>query len=414
MHLQTDVLIVGAGVGGASLALALGKKGYHVTIIDRLKDFPHIYKGEFLQPVTLDLLDQFGLVDEISKHCVRVTKMSYGFIGGIKCITALYNELNIPFKYGLNGSHRKIHEIIMNEALRYPNISFHPGVVAKKVVYDGSKVVGVQAEGPEGPLTISSKILVGADGVHSMIRKQLQVNYNLYPFEEKKARICAFTIQLQESSGDEVTFYFGSSSGCGVFPLPNHQIRVYLAVRNEMWEKMRAKGVQELKELAQQFYPDLRENFDQLTDMKQVQVIPCYHLHTEKWAVDGAVLLGDACHSVSPALGQGMNLAIQGAMELSKTIDKALKLNRVDEAILREYERNRRRFVRVIQQTSNVHTFCWLTGNKTIQSVRNRLFRKIGKCPSIMQTQLQIVAGYRSKHPPFIQLLRLFGILHAQ
>ncbi len=415
MYMKTNVLIVGGGIAGAALALSLGKKGYDITIIDRLKSFPHIYKGEFLQPYTLELLSQLGVLEEIGKDCVKVTKMTYGLLNGEKCITEHYPHLSIPIRYGLNGDHRKIHDAILNEALKLSNVTIMKGTQARKVLFEDHKVVGVTAVADNGEdITIRSEVVVGADGIKSIIRNQLQVNHTLYSYEEKKARICAFTLHLDDYPTDEVTFHFGKGNGCGIFPLPGNRIRIYIALRNKQWNVIKHQGVEAIREIVRSFYPELEKDLNGFNDMKQMQVIPSYYLHTEKWAVNGAVLLGDACHAVSPALGQGMNLAIQGAITLSQVLDQALQEQKVDENTLRQYEYQRRKYVYLIQQTSNIHTFGWLLQNAFIIRIRNHLFRRISKCPSISQTQLQIVAGYREKHPSFVQLLRLIGILQAR
>ncbi|GFN32245.1 FAD-dependent oxidoreductase [Paenibacillus xylaniclasticus] len=410
---ECDVLIAGGGIAGATLALMLGQQGFKVTVIERQNQFPKIYKGEFLQPISIEILNKLGILPQVAAHCVKVTKMSYG-IGTEKCITASYEDLDIPFRYGLNGDHYLIHEEVLNAASSLPNVTIMRGVTARRLLREGGRVVGLEAAHNGDKLTFVSRVLVGADGIKSVIREQLAVPYELLSYEEKKAKICAYTLHMPEPPEDEVVFLFGKSSGCGIFPLSNNRIRMYLAMTNELWNSIKSKGVEALREMAADFFPAYKEQIDQIEDMKQIQIIPSFHLHTKRWVADGAVLLGDACHAVSPALGQGMNLAIQGADTLSHTIGEALRIGRTDAQTLRRYEYERRKFVRLIQQTSSIHTYAWLVSNPAIQTVRNRLFRRIGKCTSIKQTQLDIVAGYRNEHPPVSQLIRLIGLAPAK
>ncbi|MWC28019.1 FAD-dependent oxidoreductase [Paenibacillus sp. MMS18-CY102] len=411
--IECDVLIVGGGIAGATLALMLGRQGYAVTIIERQRAFPRIYKGEFLQPVSIEILHQIGVLPQVEQHCMQVTKMSYG-IGTDKCITANYTELDIPYRYGLNGDHYLIHEEVLRAATELPNVTFVTGVNGTKLIREGERVVGLEGTLNKEPAIFRSKILVGADGIRSIVREQLGVPFELYPYEDKKAKICAFTLTLPSAPPGEVEFLFGDGMGCGIFPLPQQRVRMYLALTKEKWRANQERGAEGIRAMAAAFYPRFEEQIGQITDMKQVQIIPSFHLHTKKWATDGAVLLGDACHAVSPALGQGMNLAIQGAEALSRTLVQALQAGSADEQTLRSYEFERRKFVKLIQQTSNIHTFAWLVRSSAIQHVRNRLFRRIGRCPSIQQTQLNIVSGYRHQHPPIGQLLRLIGLSPAK
>ncbi|MEC0210941.1 NAD(P)/FAD-dependent oxidoreductase [Paenibacillus ehimensis] len=411
MQIDTDVLIVGAGIAGATLALAMGRKGYNVTLIDRLKRFQNIPKGDFLQPVTIDILNGLGVLPDISRHCATVTKVNYGTIGGVKCFTGNYADLDMPVKYALNGEHRKIHEGVINAATALPNVRFYPGVNAEKLVYANGRVAGVMAGSDEGTVTITCKVLVGSDGIKSKIREQLALKYNLYPYEEKKAKMFVFTLHTAIPPEAEASFYFGQGVSCGAFPLPDNRVRVYLALRKDLWQKIKDEGIEALQALLHSLYPRLKDEVAQIADFKQVQSVPAFYLHTPKWAVDGAVLLGDACHALSPALGQGMNLAIQGAMELAGTLEAALSTGDYSENTLRSYEKKRRKYVRLIQQNSTAHTFCWFVKNAAFVKMRNAAFRRMGNCPNLLKEQMLTTSGYSDKPPSFSHLLRFAGLM---
>ncbi|MFF0826324.1 FAD-dependent oxidoreductase [Brevibacillus sp. NPDC003359] len=411
MHIKTDILIVGAGIAGVTLALAMGQKGYNVVLIERMREFQNIPKGDFLQPITIDILQGLKVLQNISQHCVTVTKVNYGTIGGITCFTGDYSEMDMPVKYALNGEHRKIHEGIFHAATALQNVSFYPGVTAGKLLYENGKVAGIEAKSDEGTLTIACKILVGSDGIKSKIREQLSLTYNLYPYEEKKAKMFAITLYTASAPTSETSFFFGKGVSCGVFPLPENRIRIYLALRKDLWQETKDKGIVALRNMLHELCPQLEKELEQITDFKQAQSIPAYYLHTDKWAVDGAVLLGDACHALSPALGQGMNLAIQGAMELADTLEKALHTNDYSEKMLRSYEKKRRKYVRLIQQNSTAHTFCWFVKNSTFVKMRNASFRRMGSCPSLLRAQMLITSGYSDKPPSFSHLLHFAGLM---
>src|SRR6266536_4590073 len=62
---QTDVLVVGAGPTGLTLACDLARRGVAVRVIDRVPDFQTGSRGKFLQPRSLEVLDDLGVIDEI-------------------------------------------------------------------------------------------------------------------------------------------------------------------------------------------------------------------------------------------------------------------------------------------------------------------------------------------------------------
>lgn len=411
MQINTDVLIVGGGIAGVSLALAMGKKGHDVTLVERLKQFKPIPKGDFLQPVTIELLKGLDVLPEIRKHCALVTKVHYGTVGGIRCFSGDYSTMDIPIQYALNGDHHNIHEAIFNAATALPNVHFYAGVNAQQLLYDNGKVIGLEATTDGETMSIHSKVVVGSDGIKSKIREQLGLKHHLYPYEEKKAKMFAFTFHMDEEPPAEASFFFGSGVSCGVFPLPHKRTRVYLALRKELWQSIKDDGIDALRQLLLSLCPHLEQELTQITDFKQVQSIPAFYLDTDKWAVDGAVLLGDACHALSPALGQGMNLAIQGAMELSETLTQALATANYSESMLRSYEKKRRKYVKLIQQNSTAHTFCWFVKNSSFIKLRNAAFRRMGRCPNLLEAQMLTTSGYSDKSPSFSYLLRFAGIM---
>lgn len=411
MDIESEVLIVGAGIAGVALALAMGRKGRQVVLIERSKQFPNIPKGDFLQPVTIDLLDKLGVLPEVTKHCAHVARVNYGTLGGVNCFTGSYEEMDMPVRYALNGDHHHIHQSLFNAIEEMPNVRFYPGMNAGKLLFTDHYVSGIEADSAGKTVRIGSKILVGSDGIKSKIRDQLGLKYHLYPYEEKMAKMFAFTFHDVTQTREEASFFFGEGVSCGVFPLPGQRLRIYLALRKDIWQLIREDGIESLRGMLLSLCPHLQQVISQIVDFKQVQSIPAYYLHTEKWAINGAVLLGDACHALSPALGQGMNLAIQGAVELSNTLEEALINDDCSESQLRLYEKKRRKYVRLIQRNSTAHTYCWFVKNRAFVTLRNAAFRRIGKCPNLLKEQMLTTSGYSDKPPSFSHMLRFAGLM---
>src|SRR6185436_9543252 len=71
---ETDVAIVGAGGGGAVLALALGQKGIRTVVLDQASGPPKGLRGELLQPNGQEVLDRLGVLGALPSDATRAIR----------------------------------------------------------------------------------------------------------------------------------------------------------------------------------------------------------------------------------------------------------------------------------------------------------------------------------------------------
>lgn len=390
MNLNVDVAIAGAGVGGAVLALALARQGLTVAVVEQARQFAPIYRGEFLQPRSLEILYELGLREAIDQVTTPVyeTRMrrSDGHLLGVVDYRALVG----PIKEGRNGHHRALQGAVLSALEQQPGARLLMGTrVTGLSRAPGGTVAGLETT--RGP--ISARLTVGADGQHSVVRKALGLPTREFRYPGEPL---AVTVELDTAPPPSVDFVFGVGESGLVFPLPGNRARLYLVISDEQFAAMRSMpdhGLSVLKERLSHLLPQFRSGIERISDMAAVQRVPCWYLRAAQWVADGAALLGDAVHCVSPTRGQGMNLAIQDAESLASLVATLPRAQTPTAKELLPYQRRRQWQADFIQRDAGrVHRLL-LARNPIVSLGRDLWLGNIKRAPHTMAAILRMYAG---------------------
>ncbi|MDB4897592.1 MAG: hypothetical protein JWN15_3854, partial [Firmicutes bacterium] len=274
------VIVVGGGIGGATLALALARRGIDVAVIEQAAAFKPIYKGEYLQPASLETFAALGLTDAIRAVTYPVYVTRIGTDTGETLMQMEMRELG-EFE-GRNGHHRQIQGAVLHALAALPNATIQMGV----------RLTGLRRERDGWSLTTSAgemraRVIVGADGRRSAVRKLLGIAAAERPYP---GAALAVTVDLPAEA--EHTFHqlFGGQDSAYYFPLPDRQARLYLGLRTDSeYDHLRAQpdgGLAHLKERLGLYFPVLRPEIAGIDFLHAVQVIPSYYLMDERWVTD--------------------------------------------------------------------------------------------------------------------------------
>jgi menaquinone-9 beta-reductase len=167
---KVDVAIAGAGLAGASLALALARRGVSVTVIDP-GTFPRDKLcGEFLSPECWGVLDRLGLIDGIERggyHAIRSVRVTTP--RGREITARLVGPESPP---GLGLSRATLDNLIMEQA-RKEGAEVRESTRAGGAIVEQGRVSGLIARHPiRGQESIHARVTIAADGRHSALVKQ--------------------------------------------------------------------------------------------------------------------------------------------------------------------------------------------------------------------------------------------------
>jgi 2-polyprenyl-6-methoxyphenol hydroxylase-like FAD-dependent oxidoreductase len=341
---QCDVVICGGGVGGLALALALGRHGRRVILLERRRHDAPVHKGEFLQPRTLGILEEWGTLPLLlARGALAIRGMENRDADGEFLGRLDYELLPRPFNHGLVHYYHDIKRALHDSAQPLADLRF--GARATELVRDArGRVVGVRFATEREQGEIRAHVVVGTDGMASEIREAAGI----------AGEVVAYGHQLMALDLDDVTALdvqnigFVSDDGVRVlYPMPGRRARLYLQIEHGELKAIKAMGMERWKERLLRVTPGLEIIADRLPpDFKRAQVLGAWRFCAPTWIAPGLALAGDAAHCVHPIAGQGMNMAIVDAFELARALQiysrgEALTADTVD-AALEQYDRVRR------------------------------------------------------------------------
>ena len=332
----TDVLVVGAGPTGLTLACDLARRGIAVRVIDKAPAFPHGSRGKGLSPRTLEVLDDLGVTDRIM--AAGVTHLPHRRYQGAEVIAEVDPEAGreptdeIPYPAGLLIPQWRVEQILRDRLADF-------GVTVELA----TELTGLQqdAGGAEAAIghdgdRIRAKYLAACDGGRSTVRRRLGLELH---GETPDVQLMAVgDVEVDGLSRDAWHQWLTPAGGIMLCPLPG----------------TRAFQVQAAHELDAAGHPlePTRERFQHTFD--RVAGIPGVRLHNLTWSstyrvqvrmVDrlraGRVFLaGDAAHVHPIAGGLGMNTGIQDAYNLGWKLGTVLH-GQAAEGLLETYAEER-------------------------------------------------------------------------
>lgn len=402
---ETDVAVVGAGGGGAVLALALAKQGIDTVVLDQAPGPPKGLRGEILQPNGQQVLDRLGVLQSLPADATRVVRVfHFCRAGGARLCSIDYGDLPPPYNRAIVTLPNVAHHAIVAAVQQHKNATLRYGTSFTGLLREGSQVVGLSTHGPDGTTTIRAKIVVGADGAFSKVREALKIPADLYLYPD------GYLIAILESEEpvSESFYYVGHKTILGIFPATGNKAYLFYMIPKDSMEVVKQRGIAALQEQWSQIAPQFSRLFRCLRDWSQTAYMPTGRVRTPTWVADGAVLIGDAAHAMNPHASQGRMQAMVDAMALSDLLPACLADHDYSAARLKEFERVRRPQVTMLQQLADQQVFYWNTDNPVVAFLRDRVFQTLDRNARLRYQVLSTTAGLRTM-PPFTSIDRVIA-----
>lgn len=402
---EADVAVVGAGGGGAVLALALAQKGIRTVVLDHAPGPPKGLRGELLQPNGQYVLDRLGVLDALPAEATRSIRLFHFYRAGDERLCSIdYGDLPPPYNRAIVTMPNVAHHAIVDAVTSQPTAAIRYGTSFVGLIQERQRVTGLSVQGPEGPYRIKSRLVVGADGAFSKVREALAMPADVHLYPE------AYLIAILESAQPMAeSFYFvGHKQILGLFPATGNKVYLFYMIPSGSYESLKQKGVPALKQAWTAIAPRFEPLFADLSDWNQTAYMPTGRVRTPRWVTDGAVLIGDAAHAMNPHASQGRMQAMVDAMTLADIVPSCLADDDWSASRLSVYERARRPQVTMLQRLADQQVFYWNTGNPFIAWLRDRVFRTLDRNVRLRYQVLTTTAGLRQT-PPFSWIDRLIA-----
>ncbi|WP_328988515.1 FAD-dependent monooxygenase [Kribbella sp. NBC_01245] len=343
-----NAVIVGAGIGGLAAAIALHRRGWNITVLERAPALREVGAGISLWPNAIRALDLLGVGDQVREFS------TVEGAGGFRDAHGRW-LFRSPLRTGY-GDTLMLRRPILLDILR-------SAVPAEAIVLD-TTVNEVERTGDQVTVTHdgvrrSADLLVGADGLRSTVRALLWPHAKPPVYAGYTTwRLIAPPLELDS----EVSESWGQGERVGIFRLADGAVYSYL-VANAPPGSEYADDRAELRHRFGRWHDPIPAMLDSING-SEILRHDIYRLPALRSYVAGrAVLVGDAAHAMTPDLGQGGGTASEDAVELAAALNED---GNVDHG-LQVYDRRRRRRTQAIaRQSAAFGTFAQASGRLTV------------------------------------------------
>jgi 2-polyprenylphenol 6-hydroxylase len=343
---SSDVLIVGGGLVGLSLARALAGSGLDLALIEPRaprKQAPGAAEWDSriyaLSPGTADFLQQCGAWPLLPQD--RITRVEAMRIYGDDtraCLTLTAYDAGLrELAFIVEG---RLLQEALGEAIRGQDLSLHCPAEWRSLDFHPDHVAATL----EGGAVLRTRLVVGADGADSRVRARAGVEVR--PTEYAQLGVVAnFSC---ERPHDGVAYqWFRRDGVLALLPLPGRRVSMVWSIAQE---RGRALAALPAAELASEVETASQRALGSLEVITPAAAFPLRLQRVTHFTRPRVALAGDAAHNLHPLAGQGLNLGFRDARALAEVLcGRGPQRDCGDNALLRRYERARREDVLAMQ-----------------------------------------------------------------
>jgi len=362
MQQDYDLLIAGGGLAGNCLALALKDSGLRLAIIEantraQQQGAAAGDRALALAAGTVTMLDALGAWQGIKQVATPIKTIHVSDRGHFGKTRLSAEQENVEaLGYVISARDLEGHVAACVEAAQIEQLC--PARVAG--LYSGSDQICVSLKLGEEPATASAKLLVGADGGLSSVRKLLDIGQQVSDYGQT-----ALVTTVKSSRPNHFTAYerFTASGPLALLPVgERHSAVVWTRSQEEAESLLSVNEADFIAELQSCFGYRLGE----LTLAAPRRAFPLTLIRAERMVEGRAVIIGNAAHQLHPVAGQGFNLGLRDVTALAETLlgQHAQGGDIGDPVLLKAYAESRRqdheRTIRFTDQLIHVFSNEWL------------------------------------------------------
>ncbi|AFO89116.1 2-octaprenyl-6-methoxyphenyl hydroxylase [Phaeobacter inhibens] len=404
MKNTSDILIVGGGLNGPALALALAQTGHNVTLIDALPrdlrdDDAFDGRSYALALASQRLVDQIGVWSQVADKAQPMLdiKVTDGRVGqGPSPFFMHFDHAEIedgPMGYMIEDRYlRRALRRAMEDNAAITLVD-EQTVVAQQV--DTSGVTVTLASGD----TLRAGMIVGADGRRSGTAARAGIKRTGWDYGQT-ALVCA--IQHEKPHHGVAHQFFMPPGPLAILPLPGNRSSIVWSERSSTAQSIQALGEAD-------YLTALRPRFgDFLGEISLAGDRFTYPLNltlANAFVSDRLALVGDAAHGVHPIAGQGLNAGLRDVGALAEVLTEAKRRGEdiASPLVLARYQQWRRFDTASLAAATDMFNRLFSSDNPLLRLGRDIGMGVVGAIPGLRQNFIREAAGLTGDLPRLLQ-----------
>ncbi|SMO68342.1 2-octaprenyl-6-methoxyphenol hydroxylase [Ruegeria faecimaris] len=404
MEQSSDILIVGGGLNGPALALALAQTGHRVTVIDALaekvrKNAAFDGRAYALALASQRLLEAIGVWSRVAKHAQPMLeiKVTDGHAGAG------------PSPFFMHFDHAEIEEGPMGFMVedRHLRRAFLDAMAAEKAItqISGKTVVSQQTSGTGVSLTlddgavVKGALLIGCDGRRSGTAERAGIKRTGWDYGQT-ALVCAIEHDLPHHG---IAHQFFMPPGpLAILPLTGNRSSIVWSERTEMAKRINALPeedyLQVLRPRFGDFLGEIRLAGDRFTYPLNLTI-------ANSFIGERMALVGDAAHGMHPIAGQGLNAGLRDVGALAEVLTLAGRRGEdiSSPLVLERFQEWRRFDTASLAMATDVFNKLFSNDNPLLRIGRDIGMGVVGSLPGLRRGFVREAAGLTGDLPKLLQ-----------
>jgi len=345
-EISVTCCVAGGGPAGLMAGFLLARAGIDVLVLEKHADFLRDFRGDTIHPSTMEVMSELGLLDEFLKLPHQKIAQLALEIGERSFVAADFTHLPVHARYIAMMPQWDFLNFLAAAETRPPGLSIRMRAAAAQLIEHAGTVTGLTATTPEGPVDIRAKLVIGADGRHSLVREQAGL-----AVEDFGAPMDVLWFRLSRQPADDDQSAGRISRG-----------RIFIRInRGDYWQcayviakgtfsAVQTAGLEDFRAGVAQAVPFLSNRVGELGSWDDIKLLTVQVNRLRRWYRPGLLCIGDAAHAMSPMGGVGINLAVQDAVATANLLAGPLRAGHLATADLAAVQARREGPARITQR----------------------------------------------------------------
>ena len=399
MNEKYDVIIIGGGMVGGTLACALADSDLRVAVIERAEltpfdpDSEHDLRVSALSIASERILNHLGAWDGIVARRACAYRRMKVWEESETAASTLFTSDDIGYTHlGHIVENRVVQLAIIERLKQLDNVDLIAPVDITAIDYSpGSSLIELS-----GGRQLIAKLLVAADGGESKVRSAVGIGVHRWDYEQH-ALVASVTTEYGQQ---DITWQqFTPTGPLAYLPLTGNNASLVWYNTPENIARLKSLSHEHLLEAIQHKFPACLGNVNHCLS---VGSFPLRRQHALAYQKDGVVLIGDAAHMIHPLAGQGVNIGLLDAAVLAEVLtDLSAQTDNEfwSSHVLAVYEKRRKQHNLTIMQTMDAFYRVFSNDHLPLKVLRNVGLRVAGKLTPARNKVMSFAMGLEGDLP---------------